>query len=91
MITVSSIRDIDDSTKEGKMLMAALSVLTSISHEQIDEHEYGGHTHPDDATERIANLANYIYYTEEYKRLELVKESSIKRDNTIDNIIDDTE
>ncbi len=89
MISIDTIREIDDSTKEGKMLMAALAVLTSITHEQIDDHEYGGMVHPDEAVCRIAELANYIYFTDEFKRQKAISEGINKRDNTINNIIND--
>jgi hypothetical protein len=82
MIKVETIRDIDDSTKEGKMLMSALAVLTSITHEQINDNEYGGNTHPDEVTERIADLTNRIYYEFEYKQLQEIN----KRDNAINQI-----
>ena len=38
-----------ESTVEGKLLMAALSVLTSIDKKDIREGQYGGMNHPDTA------------------------------------------
>ena len=83
MIKLDTIREIDSSSKEGKMLIAALSILTSIDKKQIDDQEFGGMTHPDDALQKVIKISNQIYYEEEYK-LHL---KSLKRDNKINNIL----
>ena len=61
MIEVKTIKDFSDESKEGKLLLAALSILTSLD---IDENKWGGMTHPDDALRRVADIANKIYYEE---------------------------
>jgi hypothetical protein len=58
MKNFNSLRDIDTNTDEGKMLLAALSVLTSI---ETPDKRYGGMTHPDDVLKRVENLTRYIY------------------------------
>jgi hypothetical protein len=83
MIYINTIRDFSTETLEGKLLLAALSVLTTIDCQQIKSGKYGGTVHPDDALRKIVDLANYIYYEEEYKSyLE-----SVKRQNKIEDII----
>lgn len=84
MITnIKTIRDFVDSTDEGKILIAALSVLTSIECKDIREGKWGGMTHPDDALSTLVDLANRIYYEQEWKE----EQKRIKRDNKIDDII----
>ena len=84
MITnIKTIRNFTDSTDEGKILLAAISVLTSLDCKDIREGKWGGMTHPDDALRRLVELANKIYYEEEWKE----EQKRIKRDNTIDGII----
>ncbi len=83
------IKDINDDSKEGKMLLAALSILTSITPDQINENEFGGMTHPDDVIKRVANIANYVYYEEEYKRQEVIEKDIIKRDLVINKLVNE--
>lgn len=81
----SSFREIDYSTKEGMLLMSALAILTSLSHKDITDKKFGGVTQPDDVFKRIQDLANKIYFEEEYKKY-LLTES---RDSKINNIINE--
>ncbi len=68
---------------EGKLLMSALSVLTSIDKEDIKEGKYGGSNHPDDVMEKIWELANYIFYQQEFEDYKLIEE----RDKKIDSFL----
>lgn len=59
---------------EGKLLMAALSILTSIDKGDIKEGRFGGMNHPDTVMENIWYLANGIFHEkelEEYKFIEM--------------------
>lgn len=76
----------DHSTNEGKMLLAALAILTTIDHEDINSRKYGGSTHPYDAFDSVLDLANKIYYEDEYK----LYLSSVERDNKINDVIKNT-
>lgn len=70
-------------TDEGKILLAALAILTSIDKKDIKEGKWGGMVHPDDAFIRVVELANRIFYEEEWKSEEVLR----KRSERIDNII----
>jgi hypothetical protein len=72
--------DFNSSTKEGMLLLAAMSILTS----DIDRKKFGGHMHPHDVFEHIKDLANLIFFEEEYKQIELLN----KRNKIIEGIID---
>ncbi len=83
MISKNKITDINDISDEGKLLVAALAVLTSIDIKDIKNEKWGGMVHPDDALERIQDLANKIFYEEEYNSYLKSKE----RDNKINSIL----
>jgi len=70
-------------TDEGKMLLAALAILTSIDCEDITSGKFGGMTHPQDAFESVMELANKIYYEDEYE----LYLSSLERDKKIDSLL----
>jgi hypothetical protein len=72
--------DFNSSTDEGMLLLAALSILTS----DIDRKKFGGHMHPHDVFEYVQDLANKIFFEEEYKQIELQN----KRNKIIEGIID---
>ena len=78
-----TIRDIDDSTPQGKLLLMALAALTSIDEEDIKTQKWGGMVHPDDALERLVDLTNSVYYEEEWKSEKTIKE----RDKKIESIL----
>jgi hypothetical protein len=71
--------DFNSSTEEGMLLLAAMSILTS----DIDRKKFGGHMHPHDVFEHIKDLANLIFFEEEYKQIELQN----KRNKMIEGII----
>lgn len=83
MINLKSIRDFNDNSPEGKLLLAAISILTSIKGEDIKDNKWGGTVHPDNALLKIQDIANRIYYEEEWK-MEQIK---IKRDTKINSIL----
>ena len=83
----SKLTDIDINTEEGQLLMAAIAILTSIDHKHLDNNQWGGMITPDVAVKQITNLANKIYYEEEYKQEQL----RINRDNNINQILNNNQ
>lgn len=83
MINYKTIRDFNDNSPEGKLLLAAISILTSINVEDIKDNKWGGVVHPDNALLKIQDIANRIYYEEEW-RSEKIK---IMRDTKINSIL----
>ena len=83
MINYKTIRDFNDNSPEGKLLLAAISILTSIKGEDIKDNKWGGMVHPDDALMKVQDLTNQIYYEEEW-RSEQIK---IMRDTKINKIL----
>lgn len=83
MINLKTIRDFNDNSPEGKLLLAAISILTSINGEDIKDNKWGGMVHPDTALEQIQNIANRIYYEEEWKADQI----KIMRDTKINSIL----
>ncbi len=83
MITHSKLTDIDLSTPEGQLLMSAVAILTSIDHKHIASNKWGSNLHPDKCVKQISDLANKIYYEEEWEK----EQQMIKRDNKINQII----
>ena len=69
----------DLASEEGMLLLASISILTT----NIDTKKYGPHKTPDEAFKHIQDLANRIFFEEEYKQAELQK----KRNKIIDDII----
>ena len=61
----------------------AISILTSIKPEDIKDNKWGGMVHPDDALLKIQDIANRIYYEEEWKGEQI----KIKRDTKINKIL----
>ena len=83
MINQKTIKDINDKTEEGKLLLMAIAILTSIKPDDIKSNKWGGWVHPDDALMKVQDLANEIYYEEEYK----AEKKRIMRDNKINSIL----
>lgn len=83
MINYKTIRDFNDNSPEGQLLLAAISILTSIKPEDIKDNKWGGMVHPDDALLKIQDIANRIYYEEEWKGEQI----KIKRDTKINSIL----
>ena len=69
----------DLASEEGMLLLASISILTT----NIDMSKYGSNKTPDEVFKHIQDLANQIFFEEEYKQAELQK----KRNKMIDDII----
>ena len=69
----------DLASEEGMLLLASISILTT----NIDMSKYGSNKTPDEVFKHIQDLANRIFFEEEYKQAELQK----KRNRIIDGII----
>jgi hypothetical protein len=69
----------DLSTPEGMLLLASVSILTS----GVDENKYGPNKSPDEVFEHIQDLANRIFYEEEFK----VVQKQNQRDKKINDIL----
>lgn len=98
MIQLNNINDINTSTDEGKLLISAIAVLTSINTKQLDPlyketyngYNWGSNVHPDTALIQIVDLANHLYHPEEHK-LEVERyQKIINRDEKINTIINPT-
>jgi len=87
MINHKQLADIDLNTEEGQLLMAAVAILTSIDHKHIKSNKWGSNLHPDKAVKQIADLANKIYYEQEWLAEEIKKD----RNNKINNILNNNE
>lgn len=85
MINYKTIADFNYDKPEGKLLLAAIFVLTTVDHEDIKSCKWGRKTHLDKAMEQIVELANKIFYEEEWK----LEQDRIKRDNKINSIINE--
>lgn len=77
MINTYKICDIP-STDEGKVLVASIAILTSLDNDDLKNNLWGGMVHPDDALERVIELANKIFYEEEWKSEQILKERDCK-------------
>jgi hypothetical protein len=82
MINFKKICDINNSD-EGKILIAAIGILTSIDRDDVDRY-WGGMIHPDDALERVVDLANKIFHKEEWELEQIIE----NRENSINKILD---
>ena len=69
----------DLASEEGMLLLASISILTT----NIDMSKYGSNKTPDEVFKHIQDLANRIFFEEEYKQAELQK----RRNKIIDDII----
>jgi len=83
MITIKKISELPD-TEVTKLLITAVAVLTSISEADIEEEMWGGTVQPDDALKQIVELANKLYYFDEWESDEKSKER-IEKINKIVN------
>ncbi len=87
MIDKIRVRDIDINTDEGRLLLSALSILTSISEDDIRKSKWGGTIHPDNAMVKIVDLANKIFYEKEYASEKKRKRKEKNRTRLINNIL----
>jgi hypothetical protein len=86
MINFKKICDINNSD-EGKILIAAIGILTSIDRDDVDRY-WGGMIHPDDALERVVDLANRIFHEEEWELEQIKEKIKEKREDSINKILD---
>ncbi len=84
MIDYKKITDFNGDTPEGKLLLSAIAILTSIDIDDIRNNKWGGMIHPDTAMEQIVELTNKIFYEEEWK----LEQERIKRDKKINQILE---
>lgn len=83
MIQHNKLTDINLNSEEGKLLMAAIAILTSIDHKHITSNKWGGNISPDKAVKQITELANKIYHEEEWNK----EQQRLNRDNNINKIL----
>jgi len=83
MLVHSQLSDIDTSIEEGQLLMAAIAILTSIEHKHLVLERWGCTLNPNKAVEQVAELANKLYYEEEWQ----AEQDRKNRDSKIDTII----
>lgn len=69
----------DVSSQEGMLLLASIAVLTT----NIDSKKYGSNKTPDEVFKHIQDLANRIFFEEEYKQIEIQN----KRHKLLESII----
>lgn len=85
MIQLKTIRDLNDQTDEGKLLIAAIAILTSLQQEDIKNNTWGGLVSPDQGLSQIQDLANKIYFEKEWKAEEKSKERNRKIEQTLND------
>lgn len=83
MIQYKNLSSIPD-TEEGRTLLAAVAILTSIEKKDIQNNLWGGNVHPDDALKRVVELANKIFYEQEWKSEQILKERDLKLNKIIE-------
>lgn len=70
---------------EGKLLLATISILTSIEKKDICEGKFGGMNHPNTVMEQVWELANKVFHEEEFKNWQSIQ----LRDQKISDIINE--
>ena len=88
MITKDRFSLIDTNIDEGKILLAAISILTSIDEEDIKRKRFGGMVSPDQAYKTVVDLANRIFYEFEYKNEKKRKRKESRRNRLITKILE---
>jgi DNA phosphorothioation-dependent restriction protein DptG len=83
MITIKKITDLPD-TEVTKLLVTAVAILTSLHEEDIEEEVWGRTVQPDEALQKIVELANKLYYFDEWEAEEKSKERIDKIDKLFD-------
>lgn len=73
------ITDNDD----GMLLLAAIAILTTINKQNIINNDYGSKACPNEVFDKIQNLANKLFYEEEYKN----EQVRLKRENKINKLL----
>ena len=69
----------DVNTQEGMLLLASIAILTG----DIDTKKYGPNKTPNEVFDNVQDLANRIFYEEEYNLIQIQN----KRNKIIENIL----
>jgi len=85
MIKFEELSDIDTDTDTGKVLFAALGILTSLDIDDIKSHKFGGNSYINDVVKEATRIANKVFYVEEY----LLEEARKNRNNKINDLLKD--
>ncbi len=70
---------------EGKLLLATISILTSIEKKDICEGKFGGMNDPNTVMEHVWELANKVFHEEEFKNWQFIQ----LRDQKISDIVNE--
>lgn len=79
----TTFQNFNDKTNEGKLLLAAIAILTSIDPEHIKNNKWGGSISPQQAMDQLLDLANKTYYKEEWE----VEQIKLERDKKINDLL----
>lgn len=71
---------------EGKLLIMAMAILTTIDYEDIKKNEYGGGSHPDVVLAKIVELTNKVYYEDEWKSSEVKRNRDVKINKILESL-----
>lgn len=82
MVTIDKLDQVNLDTEEGKLLLAALSILTSIDKSDIHSEGYGGSSYIGDVMIKVNDIANKVFYEEEWKSYQIIK----KREDKLNKI-----
>ncbi len=69
---------------EGKIMLAALAILTSLTHDDIKSNKYGCCSSPEPVFDIVVDLANQIFFESEWK-LDQLGKKRIQKINAIEN------
>ena len=73
----------DTDTQEGMLLLASIAVLTG----DIDTSKYGPNKTPDEVFEHIQDLANKVFFEQQYKSEKKRQRIERKRNKVISKIL----
>ena len=83
MVTKDKLEQINMDTEEGKLLLAALSILTSIDKSDIHSEGYGGSSHFADVMVKVNDIANKVFYEKEWEKHKKIVEMRSNKLNDI--------
>lgn len=81
-----SISEINTDLVEGKLLIMAMAILTTIDYEDIKKNEYGCGSHPDVVLAKIVELTNKVYYEDEWKSSEVKRNRDVKINKILESL-----
>lgn len=82
MVTIDKLDQVNLDTEEGKLLLAALSILTSMNKSDIHSEGYGGSSYIGDVMIKVNELANKVFYEKEWESYQIIK----KREDKLNDI-----